>query len=67
MKAPEIETQLYELEQTTAVLGLIQIALAEGHNAPDSETADAIYLLYNRQSQLLKQIKSIMSKKQIKS
>ena len=42
----DFEDALYELEQTTATLGFIQTAFAEGDSLiDDSESSAAIYML----------------------
>lgn len=46
----DFENALYELEQTTATLGFVQTAFAEGESLIDNdESAATIYMLYSRQ------------------
>lgn len=54
----KMEDALYELEQTIATLGFVQTAFAEGSSCINmKEASDAIYMLYNKQSEVLMKLK----------
>ena len=58
----DFENALYELEQTTATLGFIQTAFAEGHSLIDGdESSAAIHMLYTKQNNIVKRLKDILS------
>lgn len=58
VKIQELEEVVHELEQTTAILGFIQTAFAEGDSCINmEEAADAIYMLYNKQSDTIKELR----------
>lgn len=51
---------IYELQQLNALVGFIQISFAEGAGATDEkETAAALFHIYCRQGELIKQIKEL--------
>lgn len=57
----DFEDALYELEQTTATLGFIQMAFAEGDSLiDDSESSAAIYMLYTKQNNIVKRLKEVL-------
>lgn len=57
----DFEDALYELEQTTATLGFIQTAFAEGDSLIDnSESSAAIYMLYTKQNNIVKRLKEVL-------
>nr|DAN01393.1 MAG TPA: hypothetical protein [Caudoviricetes sp.] len=57
----DFEDALYELEQTTATLGFIQTAFAEGDSLiDDSESSAAIYMLYTKQNNIVKRLKEVL-------
>lgn len=59
----KMEDSIYELDQTTATLGFIQTAFAEGESSINmKEAGDALYLLYLRQGEALKRIHDIIGK-----
>lgn len=54
----KIEEAFRELEQTTALLGFIQTAFAEGCSCINMEEAsNAIFMLYRKQEEALSKIK----------
>ncbi len=58
----DFEDALYELEQTTATLGFIQTAFAEGDSLiDDSESSAAIYMLYTKQNNIVKRLKEVLN------
>lgn len=58
VKVSEMEEMLYELEQTTATLGFVQTAFAEGSSCINmKEASDALYMLYRKQDDTLKELK----------
>lgn len=62
-KAVELGDALYELEQTTATLGLVQTAFVEGSDCINTkETADVMYMLYQKQDEAIKRLKEIIRK-----
>ena len=49
------------MEQTTATLGFIQTAFAEGDSLiDDSESSAAIYMLYTKQNNIVKRLKEVL-------
>lgn len=57
----DFEDALYELEQTTATLGFIQTAFAEGDSLIDGdESSAAIYMLYRKQNDILQKFKNVL-------
>ncbi len=57
----DFEDALYELEQTTATLGFIQTAFAEGDShISDDESSLAIYMLYRKQNNILHKFKKVL-------
>lgn len=57
----DFEDALYELKQTTATLGFIQAAFAEGDSLiDDSESSAAIYMLYTKQNNIVKRLKEVL-------
>lgn len=53
----DFENALYELEQTTATLGFVQTAFAEGESLIDNdESAATIYMLYSRQRSITSEV-----------
>ena len=59
----DFENALYELEQTTATLGFVQTAFAEGESLIDNdESAAAIYMLYSRQRSIVNKLKEEYNK-----
>ena len=57
----DFEDALYELEHTTATLGFIQTAFAEGDSLiDDSESSAAIYMLYTKQNNIVKRLKEVL-------
>lgn len=58
----DFENALYELEQTTATLGFIQTAFAEGGSLIEaSESSAAIYMLYSKQNNIVKRLKEVLN------
>lgn len=58
----DFENALYELEQTTATLGFIQTAFAEGDSLIEaSESSAAIYMLYSRQRSIVNKLKEVLN------
>lgn len=58
----DFENALYELEQTTATLGFVQIAFAEGESLIDNdESAATIYMLYSRQRSIVNKLKEVLN------
>nr|DAL18518.1 MAG TPA_asm: hypothetical protein [Caudoviricetes sp.] len=58
----DFENALYELEQTTATLGFIQTAFAEGDSLIEaSESPAAIYMLYSKQNNIVKRLKEVLN------
>lgn len=58
----DFENALYELEQTTATLGFVQTAFAEGESLIDNdESAAAIYMLYSRQRSIVNKLKEVLN------
>ena len=58
----DFEKALYELEQTTATLGFIQTAFAEGDSLIEaSESPAAIYMLYSKQNNIVKRLKEVLN------
>lgn len=58
IKISEMEEMFYELEQTTATLGFMQTAFAEGGSCINmKEASDALYMLYRKQDDTLKELK----------
>lgn len=59
-KIQELEEVVHELEQTTAILGFIQAVFADGDSCINmEEAADAIYMLYNKQSDTIKELRKV--------
>lgn len=57
----DFEDALYELEQTTATLGFIQTAFAEGDSLIGAgESSAAIYMLYTKQNNIVKRLKEVL-------
>lgn len=57
----DFENALYELEQTTATLGFIQTAFAEGgSHIPDDDSAASIYMLWSKQNEIIKRLKEVL-------
>jgi len=55
------EDAVYELEQTTAMLGFIQTAIEKDDSSVDNdEAAAAIYMLYIQQNNLIKKLKTVL-------
>lgn len=55
-----LDDVLNELERLTCLLGFMQTAYAGGDFAiEDAETAAALYHIYSRQGELIKQIKAL--------
>lgn len=55
----KIDDALNELEQITALLGLVQTAFAEGASViPEAEASIAIYYLYTKQLKALETLRS---------
>lgn len=55
------EDAVYELEQTTALLGFIQTAIEKEDSSVDNdEAAAAIYMLYIQQNNLIKKLKTVL-------
>jgi len=54
----DFENALYELEQTTATLGFVQTAFAEGESLIDAAT---IYMLYSRQRSIVNKLKEVLN------
>jgi len=62
----DFENALYELEQTTATLGFVQTAFAEGESLIDNdESAATIYMLYSRQRVQMERYQRTMLKLQL--
>ena len=58
----DFENALYELEQTTATLGFVQTAFAEGESLIDNaESAATIYMLYSRQRSIVNKLKEVLN------
>lgn len=58
----DFENALYELEQTTATLGFVQTAFAEGESLIDNdESAANIYMLYSRQRSIVNKLKEVLN------
>lgn len=58
----DFEDALYELEQTTATLGFIQTAFAEGDSLIGAgESSAAIYMLYTKQNNIVKRFKEVLN------
>lgn len=58
----DFENALYELEQTTATLGFVQTAFAEGEPLIDNdESAATIYMLYSRQRSIVNKLKEVLN------
>ena len=58
----DFENALYELEQTTATLGFVQTAFAEGESLIDNdESAATIYKLYSRQRSIVNKLKEVLN------
>ena len=61
----ELEDIMFKFEQTTATLGLIQTAIAEGSSIiDDEEAAAATYMLYKNQNDLVQKFKDTLKKVQ---
>lgn len=58
----QLEDSLGELKRTTAVLGFIQTAFAEGNGCNMEEAGDSLELLYLKQSEALDSIHDILAK-----
>ena len=55
-----LDNIIYELQQLNAIVGFMQTAFAEGASATDEqEAAAALWNIYCRQGELLKQIKKM--------
>lgn len=55
-----LDNIIYELQQLNALVGFMQTAFAEGASATDEqEAAAALWHIYCRQGELLKQIKKM--------
>lgn len=64
MNFVELEDEIYVFEQTTAILGLIQTAFAEGSSAVNNgEAADALMFLYMKQGDAIKNMKQILAER----
>lgn len=58
----DFENALYELEQTTATLGFVQTAFAEGESLIDNdESAATIYMLHSRQRSIVNKLKEVLN------
>ncbi len=58
----DFEDALYELEQTTATLGFIQTAFAEGDSLiSGDESSAAIYMLYTKQNNIVRRLKEVLN------
>lgn len=58
----EIEEILFEMEQTTATLGIIQTAFAEGEGSINTkEASNALFLLYTKQNNALEGLRKVIS------
>ena len=58
----DFENALYELEQTTATLGFVQTAFADGEPLIDNdESAATIYMLYSRQRSIVNKLKEVLN------
>ena len=58
----DFENALYELEQTTATLGFVQTAFAEGESLiGNDESAATIYMLYSRQRSIVNKLKEVLN------
>ena len=56
----KLDGVVYELDQLNALIGFMQVAFAEGASATDEEeAAAALWHIYYRQGELLKQIKEL--------
>lgn len=56
----KLDGVVYELDQLNALIGFMQVAFAEGASATDEEeAAAALWYIYCRQGELLKQIKEL--------
>lgn len=63
MDIHELEDELFKLEQTTATLGMVQTAFADGESIPDNEeTAASLYLLYFVQRGITKKIRELIER-----
>jgi len=59
--------KVQEIRATTSILGLIQTALAEGADAVNiSELSDALFEIYNRQSEMLAELQEIAKEYKLK-
>lgn len=55
-----LDNMLYELQQLTSLVGFMQTAYAEGDSAiDDADTSAALWHIYSRQKELIKQIKAL--------
>lgn len=60
-KRIELEDAFFELEQTTATLGFIQTAFAEGASCINMKDASsAIFMLYRKQNEVLQKVKETL-------
>lgn len=56
----KLDSVVYELDQLNALIGFMQVAFAEGPSVTDeAEAAAALWHIYCRQGELLKQIKEL--------
>ena len=56
----KLDGVVYELYQLNALIGFMQVAFAEGPSATDEEeAAAALWHIYCRQGELIKQIKAL--------
>ena len=56
----KLDSVVYELDQLNALIGFMQVAFAEGPSATDkAEAAAALWHIYCRQGELIKQIKEL--------
>ena len=56
----KLDGVVYELYQLNALIGFMQVAFAEGPSATDAEeAAAALWHIYCRQGELIKQIKAL--------
>ena len=59
--------KVQEIRATTSILGLIQTALAEGADAVNiSELSDALFEIYNRQSEMLAELQELAKEYKLK-
>lgn len=58
----KIMDELDELRIMVSTLGVMQVAYSTDNTISDRETADALWLLYRKQSDILGNMKSIIDK-----